>query len=102
MTEVEHKNVRLDLTSLVSLFFIVGFCAGLVFIPLSLAEFYEQDLLWSIAAAIFTPLVNGVAAVVVLFCGFPFYALVARKRSGYTVRLIQMNRGSDQQDGQGE
>ena len=102
MIEVEHENVRLDLASLVSLFFIVGFCAGLLFIPLSLVEFHDQGFLWGIAAVIFTPLINGVAAVVLLFCGFPLYALIARKRSGYTVRLIQMSRGSDQQGSKGE
>ena len=102
MTEVKHRNVRLDFASLVSLFFVVGFGAGILFIPFSLIEFHDQGFLWAIAAIVFTPLVNAVANVALLLCGFPIYALFARKRSGYTVRLIQMNPGSDQQGIQGE
>ena len=100
MTEVEHQNVRLDLASLVPLFFVVGFGAGILFIPLSLLEFHGQGVIWIVAAIIFTPVVNGMASVIVLFCGFPIYVFIARKRSGYTVRLVRMDRGGSQQSAQ--
>lgn len=95
--ETEHKNVRLDFSSLVPLFFVVGFGAGILFIPFSVVEFFEQDLLVGIAAVVLTPLVNGLAAVAFLFCGFPIYALIARKRNGYTVRLVQISASHNKQ-----
>jgi hypothetical protein len=89
MTRTQHKNARLAFASLVPLFFVTGFGAGILLIPVSIAEFAEQGVLWIICAVLLTPFVQGVFSVLMLLLGFPLYLLLAKLRGGYSVDLVQ-------------
>lgn len=88
MTETEHKNVRVNIWSLVPLFFVVGAGCGVVLIPLGFNNFFSQGFWVGLGMVAITPIINGIFAVVMLFAGYPAYYLISRKRRGYTVRLI--------------
>ena len=90
MPGMEYANVRLTFASLLPFFFIVGCGAGIVLVPFTIAEFASQGIAWVLGAVLLTPLIHGVFAVILLLIGFPGYLLLARKRGGYVVTLVNV------------
>jgi len=97
MIESEHKNVRLDFATLVTLFFVVGFGCGVLLVPFMLLDFFKEGVWLGLGLIAITPVINGIGAVAILVLGYPAYALFSHVRAGYTVRLI--NAGKTKQGG---